>query len=379
MLAFALVAACGTTPPPAPVARPVLAPTVQAVATSVPPPPPRAAGVNRCLPEGLPPRPKPEEERSRGLCADHRREERALRPQISRRYDKRTKGSTLEVYFGCDPVTSAVTAVQIELGYGHGGSLQLWELSRADETADTFDVLAVANDTYYAPATTVDDKPGMLVARGSLPVRDLDKTLAQVRPLLTAEMREIEPPPSNTLQMSLSTSSGDFHHRISIVDAVGHELSAQYTGYPSSTEQHRYLGLQLAMDELRPILARFKFSPESRSPALAKWYVQQALQAWPRVQGHYAWWVRERLVLMAGKIGDRNLVPLVVEQLERGLGEVDAVEADRVKDTAERYLTEPLAALSALTGWDPRVSEQGTQQSLVAAARQAVAECRAGY
>jgi hypothetical protein len=112
------------------------------------------------------------------------------------------------VYFGCDPVRSPVADLLVEVGYGHGGSLQLWELSRTDDSAESFQVIAVANDTYYGSATIVDGKP------------------------------EIEPPPSPTMHLSMSTSSGNFHHRIAITED-GHDCPRCAGGEGSSAGDGR--------------------------------------------------------------------------------------------------------------------------------------------
>ena len=129
------------------------------------------------------------------------------------------------------------------------------------------------------------------------------------------------------------------------------------------------------MTELSPVLEQVAFQPELPNAELRSWYVVTARRAWPRVQGQYAWWVRERLVAMAGKAGDRSLVPMVVQELRRGLREVDKAKAEDKKSLAERYLTEPLDVLARSTGWDPRHPEDGSERALPEAAREAVSEC----
>lgn len=372
MLGLLLVVGCAAAAPPARSPRPVSTPVVQAVPEPALAPPPRSEAANRCLPDG-PPKPLPREpEHDVGLCVDHRKTERVLRPKLEKRYDRQTKDGTVEVSFGCDPLTASIVRIEVETGSGHGGSLQLWQLTRKDDE-DHFDVLAVANDTYYGAPAKVGDQPGIFVARGAISVRDLETVLAEVRPLLTTRVRELEP--KGLGLGTVSFSSADFHARIALEDDSGHVLARSYTGYPTSSSQQQYLGLRLAMTELSPVLEQVAFQPELPNAELRSWYVVTARRAWPRVQGQYAWWVRERLVAMAGKAGDRSLVPMVVQELRRGLREIEKAKAEDKKSLADRYLTEPLDVLARITGWDPRHPEDGSERALPEAAREAVSEC----
>jgi len=381
-LLFALGAlGCGAAPPvaraPAPVfAAPVApeAPSARAMLPALG----RSAPPNRCLPNGLPVAAKLPPERAGATCRDHSAAERRLRSEIAKRFQRSVAGK-LEVSFGCDPLVGQVTGLAIETGYGHGGSLQVWRVTRGRD-ASSFDVLGVAADGWIKHADETSVATTLLVARAAIRADVLERALSTVRPALTAVVREIEPPPlPNALHgVSMFTSSGNFHQRVWLGDDLEDELEASYTGYPNSATQRLYLGLEIAREALEPLFENFEFRRESADADLRAWFSEYLVRAWPRLQQSSAWWVRERLVVLAGKAGDASVVPMIVSELERGLSEVAAAPPERSRNLAQRYLEEPLAALKGVTGWDPRLSSGGSVLWFTDAAREAVRECKRG-
>jgi hypothetical protein len=284
------------------------------------------------------------------------------------------------VAFGCDPTVGELSELSFETGYGHGGSLVLWRLTRS-QNRSAFDVLGVANDGWIAPPSELDRKTTLQVARGVIAAQELERALVTARPALTAVVREVEPPPlHNSIGLhSMFHSSGDFHHLVLLRDNRDHELEASYTGYPSSDSQRLYVGLQIAHEALAPLFENFSFEREVASADLRQWFSAYVVSAWPRLQDSSAWWVRERLVVLSGKAGNTSTVPLIVSELERGLAEVAAAPPERAAQLAERYLPDPLTALQQVTGWDPRTLANGTPLSLSDSAREAVSECRRAF
>ena len=372
-LALALFG-CAAPVQQAPAAAPRVAVATPVAACDRAPLPERAPTKNRCLPDGPAPIAKAKEQSNGSTCVDHTRMEARLAPLLKKRYERVAKG-VLDVSFGCDPVTSELEEITVETGYGHGGSLSVWRLVRDD--AGDFDVLGIAHDSHYFRPPP-DAAGTVSVARGKLAARLLERALETARPALVATVRELEPPPvPNSIGLhSMFFSSGNFHHFVRLRDGVDHELSRAYTGYPGSDDQRRYIGLQLAVEKLDPLLDEIAFAREVPDEKLRAWFSAHAVEAFERTDPSDGWWVRERLVNLAGKAGDRRVVPLVVTQLERGLSEVQKAPDDRKADLAERYLVDPLAALAGVTGWDARKTPDGAELSLSAAARQAVSECR---
>jgi hypothetical protein len=381
-LIFALSGSgCAVTQRPVPAPPPPRAEVVTADATQAREPldaPRREPPPNRCLPNGLPAAPKPAERLPGATCRDHARVERQLRAVLTKSFQRSANGR-VDVVFGCDPVGGEPAEVMLETGYGHGGSLTLWRLQRA-ESGSAFDVLGVASDGWITAPSDLDRATSLQVTRGTLPAQDLERALITVRPALTAVVREVEPPPlPNAIgSRSMFHSSGNFHHFVRLADQH-HELEAGYTGYPHSGAQRMYVGLELAHDALTPLFEHFEFERELAPPDLREWLSAYVVAAWPRLQDSSAWWVRERLVVLAGKAGNASVVPLIVAQLERGLSEVTAAPPERKNDMAERYLLEPLTALHQVTGWDARVGSNGTSLSPTDSAEQAVSECQRAF
>jgi hypothetical protein len=344
-----------------------------------PVPPRRDAPVNRCLPKGLPAAAKRAESRVGATCRDHAFAERRLRAVLAKSFQRSADGR-VDVVFGCDPTVGELAEVSFESGYGHGGSLTVWRLTRS-ENGSAFDVLGVASDGWISAPSDLDRKTTVQVTRGVVPAQELERALVTARPALTAVVREVEPPPlpNSIHSRSMFHSSGNFHYLVRLRDNQDHELEASYTGYPQSDAQRLYVGLEVAHGAIEPLFEHFEFEREAASAELREWFSAYVVRAWPRLQDSSAWWVRERLVVLSGKAGNTSTVPLIVSELERGLNEVAAAPPDRAAHMAERYLPDPLTALEQVTGWNPRIGATGTQLSLSDAAREAVSECQRAF
>ena len=104
-------------------------------------------------------------------------------------------------------------------------------------------------------------------------------------------------------------------------------------------------------------------------------FVTRFLAAAPHFYEDFGWWVRERYVRLAGRFGTTALVPALLEDLRRGLVEVDARRAaydkapalddaakkEQTKSAAQARLTSSVNAVVRLTGFDPRRDEHGVR------------------
>lgn len=352
---------------------PAAVPPVAAAPEPTSAPPPRADGPNRCLPSALPKR-TARKLYTPSTCADHKKAEAAIARKLAKDYDRSIKGSTVDVSFGCDPLTSDLEELVIETGYGHGGNLEVWRI-KADKDGQSYEVLALGHAGYYRPKEPGDT---VQIGRGRFTKAQLEKALSTARPALTAIVRELEPPPLPNVfsGRSFSTSSGNFHHYFRLFDGM-HELERHFTGYPGSGDQPRYVGLQLAMEALRPLLDGVKLEADRASADERDFFVTSFLAAAPRFDDDFAWWVRDRYVRMASELGTPELVPALVEVLAHGLAEGDR-ETDEVrkKEVHERRLADPIATLVKITGWDPQKDETGAVRPTAAVAKDMLTECR---
>lgn len=368
---------CAAAPVPAPARAPAPAaiPPVLPTETATPSAPPRARGPNRCLPNGPPKARAAKKIYAASTCVDHRTAERALARKLAKAFDKSVDRSTVDVTFDCDPLTSELEELVLETGSGHGGGLQIWRLAKKEGQPD-FDVLGIANVGYYAPLG--QGELPVRLGRGRIAAATLEKALATARPALTARVRELEPPPlpNGLWGRKFSTSSGNFHLYFRLTDGT-HELVRHFTGYPGSSDQPRYMGLQEAHAVVAPLLEKIPLAAATATEDERDFFVQSFLRAAPRFDDDFAWWVRDRYVALAEYLGTPELVPTLVGVLESALREADReTDAERKRTVLERRLGPPLASLARITGWDPRKDHAGAARDPLAVAREVIAECR---
>jgi hypothetical protein len=314
----------------------------------------------------------PEKLSDSGSCADHRNEERRIAPILQKRFHPRVQKSTVEVGFGCDPVTFDVEEIIVETGSGHGGSLTLWWIRRPNSDSD-FEVTQFEHGSYYSKAKP--EREGK-IARGRLSAAAATKAFRTALPALTATFREIEPPrlPNSIHGFSVSSSSHDFHAAISVTDG-GRRLARRFTGYEGSSGQERYLGVQLALETLSPVLDQVKPVEANISDEERGFFVKHVSSIAPTFYDQFAWWVRERYLVLVARYGATELGHLLVEELRHGLAEVEKLpDAERV-DMSVRYLGDPINGLVRLTGFDPRLGGDGKPRPLVEVAKELVEEC----
>ncbi|MCB9597820.1 MAG: hypothetical protein H6719_34200 [Sandaracinaceae bacterium] len=362
--ALALLTGCGAAP--AAVACPAITPCPSA-------PPPvvevaaEAPAPNRCL-ATAPDAPTPPTARDASeVCANHLRAERALRRELTAAFQRTVEGSVVDVSFGCDGLGEDVMEIDLELGYGHGGSLSLWRLRREGEVFRVQGVgllhrrrASEGSDPYALEA----DRYELGRAEGEVPAATVDRALDRVRAALTARLREIEPtrPPRGGSGFG---SSSDFHAVIEIADDEGRRLGDRYTGYESSPGQRRYLAVQLARDALFPLIEPFGLTRGEATDADRDLFQDRLEAAAPHLDERFAWWVRERMAWLAAQLGTPRSIPILLPWLEG--------PSDEAGDRTRRLVAN---ALAAITGWDERSRDDGPRP-IDEVAEAYLVECRA--
>ena len=338
------------------------------------------AAVNRCVPQGLPPFPDPPIVTEAHTCRDERAQERSVASQLTRRFKHTLDGSRLDVSFDCNPITAPVESIELELGSGHGGSLTIWRIYRTREDDDQapYHVVGIAHSEPWLPfekyTWSVADRFSVKIAHGTLATERVNRALKSSLTALTARLRELERPIKVGLNgMRMETTSNNFHVSIRVRDASGHELERAFTGYAGTLGQGRYLGLELAMESLRPLLDGVAFDADSPNAHDRVFFERQMLTVHNR-----AWWVEERYVRLAGRVGDRVLIPMLVEVLRNRLKEASADGSENRKEALASQLMDPILALVRISGWDARTDRSGHERSLVDVAREYIDECSLG-
>jgi len=340
--------------------------------------PAREPPVNRCLPHGVAPSTPAPGFYAATTCVDHRAREGRIAKTIAKRFHKTTTGSSVQVFFECDPLVFDTREVVIETGSGHGGSLTVWRLFRHTPTEDEFHVLGIGHRDAWRPydryGYDVANRFDVVIARGRVSAKDVKRALETAKPALTAGVRELQPPPRLDGAMGLSSfsASADFHSYVRIVDDMPHKLERHYSGYPGSSGQSQYLGLEVAMEALRPLLEPLELVSATPSSDEREFFTRELLAAQPRLHGELAWWVRERYVRLAGRMGTTAAVPPLLEDLRAELGRA---EKQRAQDRNDARLIDLVVALVQLTGWDARFDEAGKPRPVTAVAQEYLSEC----
>lgn len=366
------------------------APTVkpEAPSSSLPPvatgpqlaeaPPARSPKAKRCNV----PVPKPvvtKEISESGTCVDHRAEEKRIRPILLKRFHPTVTGGTVEVAFGCDPVSSDPTEIVVETGSGHGGSLSVWWI-RSKIAGGDFEVTQFVRSSVWAPYDkydyTVADRFKAQTLRGTLSASTVEKVFKRAMPALTATFRELQPPPEpNSVHgMSMSSSSHDFHAAVSVTNGY-RRLARRFTGYEGSGGQDEYLGINLALESIRPMLEQVKTVEAPIDEAERAFFVQHVRSIAPRFYDQFNWWVRERYLHLAARFDAKDLIPYVMDDLRHGLEEVAKMpEAERA-ERAINTLGDSINGMVRLTGFDPRYDSEKKPRPAVEVAQEILEEC----
>jgi hypothetical protein len=281
--------------------------------------------------------------------------EAAIRAAIAKRYEPEHDGGKSDVKFGCDGLGPQIREIVIEGGSGHGGSLTLWSARR--NSASKYDVRGIVyQGTSMVKAAS---KTPYQLASATVAIPDLEL----VRAVLGATVSEVAPPPppGMTGGMRGSSSSHDFHLLVRLTDDDGRVLERQYTGYAGSSDQDRYLGLEVANEALGVItsIASATGTPNDEDRAL---FNARFAASVPHFDDQFYWWVMERQVDLARFLG----TPATIGGL---LTRLTIKKSDRSKVDARANAVD---ALAKITGWDARAGGKSVEQ----AAARYLAECR---
>ena len=259
------------------------------------------------------------------------------------------KPSKLVIDFGCDDLRSDVPEVVLEDGSGHGGTLRIVRFRRAGQHVD---VKMIASSHYFVKGTEISN--------AQMGVTDFDAMVAQARVAVLAKPHLVPLAlPAGAIHVAGgSHTSNDFHLGLRLSDDEDHAIDRHFTGYESSDAQGEILPMRIATERFEALLGTLAFTKEPAATDDDKdLFVRRFLAA---MREKPFWWITERFVALAGELGTIDIVPALVKIAQRK-GEASA---DRTRPVA-------LAAIAALTGWDPRKDAKDEDE----AAANALKEC----
>src|SRR5262249_28430569 len=153
-----------------------------------------------------------------------------------------------------------------------------------------------------------------------------------------------------------------FHLRLRIVDAEGRATDRAFTGYDGSLEQDRILPMRMATQPFEKLIESLHFVDSEITDDDKRFFTTRFVAT---MADKPAWWIKERFVANASRLGTIDAVPALVA-LANTKGEASA---DRTREPA-------LDAITAITGWDPRIETYtGKKLDIDRAAARAAHEC----
>lgn len=267
-----------------------------------------------------------------------------VRAEIDKQYQAPANGPPVSLFFaGCAAVQGPITALTVELGYGHsfGRSLTVARLARK---GTTWEVTAL--ELTKAKAATWGDAPTdavgvrRFVASDALATALVDFAGAALSVTLSEKK-------NNGLGLSGWGSSSDFYAAVTLVGA--NTVDRHYAGYKGSGDQLTYLPVLVTADVVLTQLA-LGTRPLGTLDAGAKaLFTDRVLQRSDHLDGTFHWWVREAYARAAAEGGDKRLLPLLDHWLRLPSG----ASEDRTRAAA-------VNALAGITGDDRRFSAGGT-------------------
>ena len=237
-----------------------------------------------------------------------------------------------EVFLGPAPaVEPKNVSLHWESGSGHGFTLRRYRAQWSEQG------LEVRRMRYFRNVRT-DKKQGVVMESTVIPKRRAEVVLRAVLAASALGLREPDPLHGH------EWSSANFHVLLRMrTDRT--IVSKQFTGYSGTSGAPRYVGLQVCNSLLSEALAPCEWKAERPTDAdLAN--LAQRLST----LADESWWVRERLILMAGFVGDKRCMPDLEAQIRRPLESVLR---------RHRYAIDAYARIS---GVDLRPREFGTAE-----------------
>ncbi len=287
---------------------------------------------------------------------------RVVENTLRARFERVNTHTRLFVDFRCDPVRDAPSEIVFESGYGHGQTLELWRLARTD-SGQPYRAQGISfrwtrgGYTEYSYAIAEDFE--LLFAHGEVPSRAIDPHLERSRTAVGAILHEIDliPPPGAGLGMRGRFSTSDVHLLVRFSSSSGAALERRYTGYEGPRAQSDLLPLRLGHEPLAKATSAIPWQSRAPTDEDRAFFVDRFLAGFGPEQG---WWVRERFLALASRLGNAELIPSL-------LGAATKTEG--------REPVQAINALASITGWDIRYDERGNPRPPTEVASQYVAEC----
>jgi hypothetical protein len=194
----------------------------------------------------------------------------------------------------------------------------------------------IASSHYFKKSTEISN--------AQMSVKDFDAMVAQARVAVLAKphLVALAQPPGSIHLGGGSFTSNDFHLGLRLTDDEGHVVDRHFSGYDSSDAQAAIPPMRMATERFESTLGTLSFTKQPNVTDDDRDLFVRRFLATMRGEKPF-WWITERFVALAVELGTVDIVPALVK-IAQNKGEASA---DRTRPVA-------LAAIAAITGWDPR-------------------------
>jgi hypothetical protein len=260
----------------------------------------------------------------------------------SDRVREHLRGEHVTVAWGEPAAVPATAELEVGDGGGHGGLLRGL---RFRPGKDRVEVLSLELDEGRQPYTTPwpPDRATLAVRRAELRPDAYAALLADVAAVTAAQVTRVERNFVDT-----TTANVWYHARLSDGPKVVADLD--WAGYLSSDEEVKYAQPRAVVHLARSAADGLAFKDHTLTPADRSWVSETFARDWKRYRGSdHHWWVRERLIQLAGHAGDKAALPTLSDILAAPLPE------DRRRGASElRCVYHAINAATRLAGEDRR-------------------------
>jgi hypothetical protein len=204
-----------------------------------------------------------------------------------------------------------------ESGSGHGHSLRLYRFHRAGD-AMRVERIGYRMRRAYASANPPEDYP--------VTVETTDIAREPARAMLALALRacavRLEPKPAAADdglvgRRRVWMSTGDFHSRVRIEEGARIVFDDSYTGYPGSRHEKQYVRVDACSGVFAAALRGLAWKARQAREDDRLFLLDRTGRF-----GRDAWWVRERLLVIVGALGDRRFEPFLRKVIELPLEKV---------------------------------------------------------
>lgn len=241
-----------------------------------------------------------------------------------------------DVRWGEPQVWTGPVELNVGNGSGHGGLLRWIRLRPGPDSVEVLTIEYQGSRKPYDTPWPPDEAP-VTVAVTSLGLREYS-TLLRVLGCLAAAT--VERTPARTF----FSSSADFYAYVRASTEDRALFEDEYAGYLGTLNASTYARVKAAGELITEVLKlATPLPPEKLDRA---WVTGRFLRDWARIAPHkdFYWWVKERLLIVVGALGDASALPVLRDVIRDG-------------DVKARTTYHAINAATRLLGTDVRGSD----------------------